>query len=305
MSDEGFPDREQDLSGPDFSTLPQASEPPVRPIWRFVIAAVYVFAVDWVAGFVSYKTLPTHPLLEDALYRFIGLTMLAVGFTFMLRVFDCEDRPIPPALGFPRSKAGLDILIGAAIGFAMIAWAIAIVLIAGRYAFKITWTAATIRQLIEVSLLLLIGAAYEELGFRGYAFQRLVLAIGPIGAVAVFSAWFGAVHLANPSAGGILSWGFLNTILVGVLLAVAYLRTRALWMPIGIHFAWNYSLGVLFGLPVSGLNMFSVVVHGKALGSKLITGGSYGLEASITGSLVILAGFVPVIFLTRHRTSRI
>jgi hypothetical protein len=147
--------------------------------------------------------------------------------------------------------------------------------------------------------LLVFGATYEELSFRGYAFQSLTKSVGPIASIATFSVWFGAVHLMNPHAGGILSWSFLNTIGVGALFAVAYLRTRSLWMPIGMHFGWNLALGTLFGLPVSGLDYFAVLVHGKAVGPKWLTGGFYGVEASATGAAVILLGFVPVVLLTR------
>jgi hypothetical protein len=155
------------------------------------------------------------------------------------------------------------------------------------------------RKLVEVLVLLVFGATYEELSFRGYAFQNLTKAVGPIAAIATFSIWFGAVHLMNPHSGGVLSWSFVNTISVGVLFAVAYLRTQSLWMPIGMHFGWNFALGTLFGLPVSGLDYFAVLVHGKAIGPRWLTGGSYGVEASATGAAVIVLGFVPVVLFTR------
>jgi len=94
-----------------------------------------------------------------------------------------------------------------------------------------------------------------------------------------------------------------NTIFVGVLLAIAYLRVRNLWLPWGIHFAWNTTLGVIFGLPVSGLNEFSVLVHGKAAGPVWLTGGAYGIEGGLAGTLGILAGFVPLLWITRRRVT--
>jgi len=125
-------------------------------------------------------------------------------------------------------------------------------------------------------------------------FQRLLEAIGPWWSVAVLSAIFGAIHLGNPNAGGIRSWGFFNTIVVGALFAYAYLRTKTLWLPVGMHFGWNFFLGVVYGLPVSGIHDFSVVIKSTAHGSKLLTGGPYGIEASLTGAVVIVIGFVLV-----------
>lgn len=145
-------------------------------------------------------------------------------------------------------------------------------------------------------MLLLAGALLEEVMFRGYPFQRLLQAVGPVWAVVVLSAMFAAVHLGNPNAGGILSWAFLNTLAIGVLLAVAYLRTRTLWLPLGIHFSWNFTLGFLFGLPVSGMSDFAVVVHGTASGQSWLTGGAYGLENSLTVAILVLVS-VPILIL--------
>ena len=79
-----------------------------------------------------------------------------------------------------------------------------------------------------------------------------------------------------------------------MLLSIAYLRTRALWLPWGIHFGWNLTLGMLFGLPVSGLRLFNVVVRTTASGPRWVTGGSYGVEASVTGGVVVLVGIAVV-----------
>jgi hypothetical protein len=103
---------------------------------------------------------------------------------------------------------------------------------------------------------------------------------------------FGAVHLNNPGAS---VWGFLNTIVVGVLLSVAYLRTRSLWLPWGLHFGWNFALGAVFGLPVSGLNDFSVMLTSSAQGPRWLTGGAYGMEASATGTLVLVLGLIVIV----------
>jgi hypothetical protein len=91
----------------------------------------------------------------------------------------------------------------------------------------------------------------------------------------------------------------VSTVLVGVLLALAYLRTRALWLPWGIHWGWNATLGLVFGLPVSGLD-FSVLVDATVQGPEWLTGGAYGLEASALGTAVILLGFWPVWRISRR-----
>lgn len=293
-----LPEGEQQASETAFVYTP--SEPLVRPIWRFVIAAIFVEAADWVALNFASNVLVKHPILQDALYRFAGAVILLVGFHFMLRVLDeVEDREIVPALGFRRKGALREFILGAGISILLIALAVGVIALFGGYSFQIRATGIAWRRFAEVIVLLLVGATFEELSFRGYAFQRLTDAVGPMFSILIFSIWFGAVHLWNPHSSGVLSWAFFNTIAVGALFALAYLRTRALWMPIGLHFGWNFALGPVFGLPVSGLDIFSVLNHGKAFGPKWLTGGSYGVEASATGALAIVVGLVPVLLLTR------
>jgi membrane protease YdiL (CAAX protease family) len=277
-------------------------EPPVRPIWRFLIAAIFIEATDWVSLSFASNVLIKHPIFQDALYRLSGAAILLIGFHFMMRTLDeVENKDVLPELGFPKRRALRELLTGAAISIVLISLAVTAILLFGGYSVQFRLNALVARRLGEVFLLLIVGATYEELSFRGYAFQRLTQAVGPVLSIAIFSLWFGAVHLWNPHSGGIFSWAFFNTIAVGVLLAVAYLRTSALWMPIGMHFGWNFALGTLFGLPVSGLEIFSTFAHGKAFGPKWLTGASYGIEASATGAIVILLGFVPVLLLTRNR----
>ncbi len=157
--------------------------------------------------------------------------------------------------------------------------------------FDIHANSRTLGRAAIVVVVLIFGAVAEEMMFRGYPFQRLEEAIGAVGAIAVFSVLFALVHLTNPGASAL---GLLNTVLIGLVLAIAYLRTRALWLCWGIHFGWNAALGLLFGLPVSGLRLFNVVVRGTATGPRWLTGGSYGLEASAPGVFAILVGLVVV-----------
>ncbi len=145
-------------------------------------------------------------------------------------------------------------------------------------------------------LALMVAASVEELIFRGYPFQRLAEVAGPAIAVIVASIVFGAAHLRNPFQ----SWiSTINTALVGVMRAVCYLRTRALWLPIGIHFAWNFVQGYVLGFPVSGMIFPRGVLQAKVSGPSWLTGGAYGPEGSILSLGVIAAGTV-YLFVSRR-----
>lgn len=131
-----------------------------------------------------------------------------------------------------------------------------------------------------------VAAMVEELLFRGYPFQVLVRGINFIPSVAVMGVLFGLAHLRNPNAS---ATGILNTILVAVLFCYAYWRTRGLWLPFGIHFAWNFSQTTLYGYPTSGVHFSSYeLTRLTQFGPEWVTGGAYGPEAGALATLMIL-----------------
>jgi len=138
-----------------------------------------------------------------------------------------------------------------------------------------------------VSVLLLFGAFGEEMLFHGYAFQLLIRSIGPFATILPVGIVFGLAHLANQNVNAL---GIANTIGWGFLLGYAYWRTQALWLPIGLHFGWNFALP-LFGVNLSGLTMG---VTGYALQWKvgsLWSGGGYGPEGSLLTTLIVVLLF--------------
>jgi hypothetical protein len=143
-----------------------------------------------------------------------------------------------------------------------------------------------LRGLLWAIVLLTVAATNEELLFRGYPFQRLVESWGAPIAVVAISGLFGLGHASNPNA----TWFTVaNTILAGIWLAQAYLKTRALWYPIGLHFSWNFIMAYVYSLPVSGIVLSSQLLTAKDHGPQWLTGGDYGPEGSIlcTGVLVV------------------
>jgi membrane protease YdiL (CAAX protease family) len=149
-------------------------------------------------------------------------------------------------------------------------------------------------------LILTVSAANEELLFRGYPLQTLMVAIGPWPAMVVMSSLFGLGHYFNPDA----TWiGTLNTFLAGILLCLAYVRTRSLWFPYGIHIGWNLAIGPVFGFPVSGITMRSVWIS-EGQGSDWLMGGAYGPEGGFLGTGVMLTAILAVCLTRKVRISR-
>jgi hypothetical protein len=103
------------------------------------------------------------------------------------------------------------------------------------------------------------------------------------------------LHARNPSASAL---SIANTALAGVLLSLAYLRTRALWLPIGLHLSWNYAQAFLYGLPVSGLEFSAKLLSAQPGEVVWLSGGSYGPEGSV---LAMAAATLASVWLGRTR----
>ncbi|QYO67255.1 CPBP family intramembrane glutamic endopeptidase [Leptolyngbya sp. 7M] len=144
------------------------------------------------------------------------------------------------------------------------------------------------------------AAAAEELVFRGYIFQTLIRSNHTVVAFLLTSTLFAMVHQGNPGA-NIIGWA--NTFLAGIWFGIAYLKTKELWFVSGIHFAWNWLQGSLYGIEVSGLTDISPHPVFKEIetGPAWIGGGSYGLEGGIVTTISILISIIAIRYLTWER----
>ena len=162
-------------------------------------------------------------------------------------------------------------------------------------------------SLLFLSIALLFGAVGEEMLFRGYLFQVLVKAIGPFAAMLPMAVLFGLAHSANLN---FTLLAFVNTVLWGIALGYSFILSGDLWLPIGLHFGWNWTLPLL-GVNLSG---FTMSVTGYSMHwniGALWSGGDYGPEGGLltTAILVLLVVYlrkVPIqhqdAFLLREET---
>ncbi|GLY41880.1 hypothetical protein Amsp01_079030 [Amycolatopsis sp. NBRC 101858] len=212
-----------------------------------------------------------------------------------------ERRPSVPELARDRASSGL--LGGIAVGAG--AFLATMLLILGFGGWQVT-EGEPGKFLATLGVMACV-AVTEEVVFRGILFRIAEERLGTWPALAVSAVLFGAVHLAGTSetGTGAMLWGATAIVLQGgIMLTAAYIATRALWMPIGIHFAWNV-VEAGFGTAVSGKSSeFGSLIHTALSGPPALTGGSFGPEAGVAG---ILSCLVAAVFLLRsaRRTGRI
>jgi len=184
-----------------------------------------------------------------------------------------------------------DFAIGSAIGSLSLLLAAGVARVAGGLSFSIQAKDVlrlALTMLISSAVLFIVAALAEEALFRGYPLQTLTRAKLAWLAVLLTSVPFAAVHLWNPNV--VRGFTFANTALAGIWLALAYLRTRSLWFPLGIHWAWNWTLDSVLGLPVSGITISShPLFRGVDLGPAWLTGGSYGIEGGAACTIALVA----------------
>jgi hypothetical protein len=232
------------------------------------------------------------PLLTWAFLLFL----LALGFS-LLQVVARRQSSVREVLGLPsRPTAWREWKLGVALGWGLVVLAVLPMAVAGTLHVHF-WTSSHAFGLLLLNLgTLAVAALAEEVAFRGYSYRRLIETTGPVAATILMSLLFGVGHMLNPGA----TWAStLVTILAGVLFSVAWLRTHGLWLGWGLHFAWNASMGILFGLPISGINDFSSIIQTRAVGPLWLTGGDYGPEGAGFTVIVLLIGIAILVRETR------
>jgi membrane protease YdiL (CAAX protease family) len=151
-------------------------------------------------------------------------------------------------------------------------------------------------NLATTLIVFLTGAASEETLFRGYPLQTFVRSRVLLPGVVLTSLLFAYAHNLNPSV-DILA--LVNTFIAGIWFAAAYLKTLDLWFPFGIHLAWNWLQGPVFGINVSGIGEFSPdpLMRATDNGPAWLTGGHYGLEGGIACTFALVLSLAVIHFL--------
>lgn len=264
-----------------------------RALGWFLLAAAWFLFSDAIA-FRAANGL-SHSGMQELLYRLFLLFLLAFGYQFM-SLLGQPNSGLARSLGLAaRPGWAREWALGAALGWAgVIACVLPTALVGGLVVTAFTSGQQFLMLVLDV-LALAAGTLAIEMAFRGYPFQRMVEAVGPATATIfmaiVYAIWW--TRMAPTTAASLMTAFFL-----GWALALAYLRTRALWVSWGLHFAWAAAMGILFGLPMAGPLAYSPVIVTNSRGPTWLTGDGQGPEGSLFGVLVSIALLIAVTWAT-------
>ncbi len=256
-------------------------EPRLRAGWRLLVQTfwlvVLMIGVMFPLAFVQGGTLTGMNVILGQVIQLFGFTL---SVYLARRILDKRSFA---SLGLKLDRfVWRDVLAGIAITFVMMAFIFGVELALGWVQVaELAWQVDPLDVVAWQTALIFINFVLvgwnEELLSRGYHLQTLISGTNIFWGVLISSAVFGILHLGNPNATWVSAAGIL---LAGVFLAYGYLRTGQLWLPIGLHIGWNFFEGVVFGFPVSGLDVYRLV-RIETTGPALWTGAAFGPEAGL------------------------
>jgi membrane protease YdiL (CAAX protease family) len=257
-----------------------------RPLWIWIL----LFIVAAFLSIIGYGLLISGYQGADY-FAHPGLTVVAAAIILGLYALFVRwmERHWPADL--PLGKLVPHTLLGILVGFIIMVLVVSTIVAMGDA--TVTWRGFSVEKQFSVFMMFLAVAVGEEMIFRGVIFRWIDERWNTWVALLISAILFGWMHISNDNA----TWWSSLAIAVeaGLLLGAAYKWSGSLWVPIGIHWAWNYTQGNIFGLAVSGSKAGETMLTTIVNGPDIITGGAFGPEASIIS--VILGTFLTIVFL--------
>jgi len=251
-----------------------------KPLWRkivdfplvaMLIALAVAIACFTIALLLGKHIAPPIPGLAKGLeFDLIAIPLLILAYELIIRRLGERPRD-----DYRDPKALRNLGLGLGAGFMIFSLTVAVAALIGVYRITGEGDASDLLPALIGSAI--FAAVSEELIFRGILFRWIEEFGGSWAALLLTSAFFGAAHLANPNASPIAAVGIAFE--AGVMLGAAYMLTRSLWLPMGLHAAWNFTQGEIYDIPVSGTPVHGLLVA-RLSGPPLLTGNGFGLEAS-------------------------
>jgi uncharacterized protein len=256
------------------------------------LGIVVAFGQFGIKGLV--KLIPINEDVRNLIGGIILMSLIIPTYIFLYKFY--EKRKITE---FSTNKLSRNLLLGIALGF--ILQSLTILVIYLNKGFSVIAVNSFICLLPSLTMAL-TSAIFEETLFRGIIFRITEEKLGSYIALIISATIFGLMHLFNPNSNIVAAIGLV--IEAGLLLGAAYIYSRSLWLPIGIHFAWNLTQSGIYGAITSGNNEIKGLLTSKIEGNDLITGGQFGPEGSIQALIFCLIVTI-ILMILSHRQNKI
>ena len=265
------------------------------PLTRIFISLVFlapvVFAYQMLGQGVFDNLEGDSAWLIKSVAAVIGTILLLLSYVAYCRVVE-RRRAWELSLGSAAGEFGLGGLIGAGLCCVVVL----ILLLAGS--IHITDFSFDGTEFVRQLLVLNFAAAFEEMLFRLIIFRITEEALGSRFAVALQAVLFGLAHIGNPNA---TLWSSTAiAVEAGLLLAAGYMLTRRLWLVLGLHLFWNFFQSSIFGIPTSGTEAHGVMTS-NLTGPEWLSGGAFGIEASVVAVVICLTVAVILFRMASHK----
>ncbi len=261
-------------------------------LWLLAAQATALRAAEGIAGRLAWNAVG-----QEFLTSLFLLFLLLLGFT-ALNWIGTRQGGVRAANALPRRATSREEWSrGVVIGWTAALLAVIPAVVAGALHPQFFGNAHAVETTFISLLSIAVAALAIEVAFRGFLLRRLIDTIGPTPAALLLSTIYAVLGGLRPNATGL---SFIVMLIGGVLFSIAYLRTHALWLGWGMHFAWLAAVALVFGLPVGGDATYAGIVQTDVSGPEWLTGGAYGLEAALFTAVVFFIMMAVVYRATRN-----
>jgi hypothetical protein len=277
-------------------------QPRLRAGWRLLIQTILFFLFGIIVVVIAASLgIEIASFVFGNMLNFIATT----ASVYIARRW--LDKMSFESLGLKLNQQALvDVLVGIGITVVQMGLIFIALLALGWLRFEgFAWEFDPISTVITGVLTYFIGFIIvgwnEELLSRGYHLQTIASGLNLFWGVIISSAIFALLHLANAGASWVSTAGIF---FAGIFLAYGYIRTKQLWLPIGLHIGWNFCEGVVFGFPVSGTETYKLT-RIEVTGPEIWTGGVFGPEAGLIVLPALLVGALLIYLYSANRNANV
>ena len=274
-------------------------------IWAIILSLIFMYGGSLIGSLATvplYLALSNVPLFfnnQDLLSLLITLFSFAfISLLVFFRVKVIEKRSLS-SIGFNKNNWLKKYSLGFLIGLVMMSIIVLILLSFGYITVEKNPIQLVGISAISSILVILFGwiiqGATEEIVTRGWLLNVLSTKYNIGVGLLISSTLFGLMHLTNPNVNYI---AVINIILVGLFYGLYVIKTNDLWAVCGMHSAWNFAQGNIFGFEVSGLDVsVGSLIDLNLVGNNVITGGAFGPEAGIIATFILLVSIGILLFI--------